>query len=153
MSQSILDTLRDTPLSQLTPSQMESAVQLAQNILRADYYADVRGIADDIVQAIKDGEVTNRDDLEERLHETIDGTQRVIYTYQAKCGLLASDNEDAYEDETGEQDATPEVRMYYALMADVREDLDARHDIGSDWDGPKPDDEDEPSTAAALRDQ
>jgi hypothetical protein len=129
-----------TPLSKLSAEHMEEAVSLATELLRADYYADVSGMAHDALSAIKLGNVTNSDDLTQWIDESIDGCSRVIYTWQAKCGLLASDNEDAYDDEMGEASGTPEMRMYWAMRADVREELE-RLGIQADWDGPESEDE------------
>ncbi len=80
----------------------DSDVDAAMRVIRADYYQDVRDLGDDLKKRIKDGEITDTDDLQERLHEDVDGSARVIYTLQNKLGLLASDNEDAYVEEFGE---------------------------------------------------
>jgi hypothetical protein len=143
MSLNIYDTLRDKPLSALTSDEMSTALDLATRIIRADYGADVEGIGESIIDAIKVGEVTDSDSLHERIAYEVVGTQRVIYTYQAKLGLLASDNEDAYDEESGEEGGTPEQRIYYAMCRDVREWLKDLHDIGDDWDGPEIGEDDE----------
>ena len=100
-------------------------VEEAVSAIRRDYYQDVLSLARDLAERMKAGEV---DDFGDALHEQCDGCARVIYTFQAKLGLLASDNEDAYDEEFGpnENDAKgPEVRMYYALCADIRDRLEA----------------------------
>lgn len=98
-------------------------VDQAVNAIRRDYYSDVLDLARDLAERMKAGEV---DDFGDALHEQVDGCARVIYTLQAKLGLLVSDNEDAWED-TGAGDGTPapETRMYYALQADISERLEA----------------------------
>lgn len=97
----------------------ENEVQEALAVIRRDYYADVRSIAEEYTKA-KTGD-DEKD--QETLHQLVDGAQRVIYTYQAKLGLLISDNEDAYQDEFGEPPPTIEAQMYVALTRDVLEYL------------------------------
>ncbi len=106
-------------------------VDEAVSAIRRDYYQDVLSMAKDLAERMKAGEV---EDFEDALHEDCDGCARVIYTFQAKLGLLASDNEDAAEDSLGESEARllgPEQRMFFALEADIRQDLNARGvDVG-----------------------
>lgn len=107
----------------------EVTVDEATSAITKDYYADVRGVGDDIIRAIKDGEITDPDSADTYLHETIDGTRRVIYTWQARLGLLASENADAYFDEgLSDLDCSEgipyEQLMYWAMRADVLEYLD-----------------------------
>ncbi len=96
-------------------------VDEAVSVIRRDYYSDVLSMAKDLAERMKAGEV---DDFEDALHEECDGCARVIYTFQAKLGLLASDNEDAWEDVDSGAVLTPEQRMFYALQADIRERLE-----------------------------
>lgn len=101
--------------------------------LRRWYYSVIRSLADNAIEECNkehdasDDENTRREWLSDWLHETIDGHRFVIYTFQAKCALLASDNEDAMEDELGES-GTPEQRCYFAMRTDVQELLEARSD-------------------------
>lgn len=93
--------------------------------LKRDYYRDVLSHAKSLASSMKSGDV---EDFSAALHEECDGAGRVIYTFQAKIGLLVSDNEDAAEEEMGEQEAramTVEQRMFYALQRDVIERLEA----------------------------
>lgn len=119
------------PLSQLTEEEMREARSLALSILRAAYYRDVRSVAEDIRDAVKDGEITDRDGFETRLHEECDGNQRVIYTSNAQECILLSDNSSAYVDSFGEEgivsngDINWSALAYSAFEADVREQLDA----------------------------
>jgi hypothetical protein len=107
-----------------TKDPTESEVNDALAVLRRDYYADVRGLADAFREAKayakEHGESFEPSDA---LHEIVDGSQRVIYTVQARVGLLCSDNEDAYEDEMGEPAPTIEAAMFMALRRDVEETL------------------------------
>lgn len=102
----------------------------AVSAIRRDYYRDVLAMAKDLAERMKAGEV---EDFEDSLHEDCDGCARVIYTFQAKLGLLASDNEDAAEDSLGEHEAQllgAEQRMFFALEADIRECLSS-HGVDS----------------------
>jgi hypothetical protein len=104
-------------------------VDEAVSIIKRDYYDDVREIVENLKQAIKDGEVTDEDGAYDWLHQSIDGSARVIYTWQAKLGLLVSDNEDAYEDEIGEPAPSVESRMYMAMMRDVLDTIGDLSDL------------------------
>jgi len=106
----------------------DADVRAAISILTMDYYNDCRDVARDLAQRMKDGEV---DDFSDALHEAIDGTQRIIYTFQAKCGLLVSDNADAYTEEFGEPpiehgDIKWEALAFAAMERDVIKELDVR---------------------------
>ena len=57
---------------------------------------------------------------DEWLNETCDGHEWVIYTFKARCVLIATDNPDAYEDEMGEPAPKVEAAAMMAIMADVR---------------------------------
>lgn len=99
----------------------EKQVEAALDVLRADYYSDVLRLAEAVLEQLAEREDADASDV---IHEVIGGTPRVIYTHQAKIGLLCSDNEDAMEEELGETgDASH--RMYYALQRDIIDRLDA----------------------------
>ena len=104
-------------------------VKAAINILTMDYYNDVRDVAQDLAQRMKDGEV---DEFSVALHEAVDGTQRVIYTFQAQLGVILSDNTDAYFEEFGEEGACSkdgiawERLCFVAMQQDVIKELDVR---------------------------
>jgi hypothetical protein len=121
----------------LTTDEKSKAVDAATGILRADYYDDVRDLANSLVEEIVKGEIDDRATFDDRLHEAVDGSGRVIYTWQARLGLLSSDNEDAAADEMGAEDAptTPEGRMYFALRADVLEEIASRASLGTNVNG------------------
>lgn len=101
----------------------------AIDLIRQWHYDEVRSIAD---AAILDMHCYEPDDPEEWmsdwLHDTIDGHQHVIYTMQAKCVLLDSDNEDAYAEAFGEAPKDASAAAYMVMEADVREILEARRD-------------------------
>jgi hypothetical protein len=69
----------------------------AVGVIERDYRDDVKGVADDIVRRIRDGEISN---LNDAIHETVEWCSRVIETWQAQMGLLASKN-DGYGVEEG----------------------------------------------------
>jgi len=98
-------------------------------ILTQDYRQDVLGVAKDLARQMKEGEV---DDFSDALHQAVDGTQRVMYTFQAKLACIMSDNADAYFDDFGEEGACSkdginwERIAFVAMERDVTEELDAR---------------------------
>ena len=124
---------------------IERAVEEATRAITADYEKDVDDVADEMVRRVEDGEIEDRDQFQESLDEYIDGHQRVIYTWQARLGLLATSNGDAYEDDFGEAPDTPEKAMYAAMQRDVWEQLDRMGFDPDDDDvyGEEDDDEDD----------
>ena len=52
----------------------------------------------------------------------------MIYTFQAKLGMLVTDNDEAYED-FGFENPTVEQKMYCAMVADVRDYLGDLDDL------------------------
>ncbi|HEY7195493.1 MAG TPA: hypothetical protein VH439_17250 [Gemmatimonadales bacterium] len=92
-------------------------VQEAVDVLRRDYYGDVTSYAEEIKRAIADDEITDRDDLLTRIHETADGSQWVIYTYRNMRVLLVSDNSDAYAEEYGSEGMIKDGAINWAALA------------------------------------
>ena len=78
-----------------------------------EYNEEIRSLAKEAIKIPED----ERDDW---LHDTIDGHEWVIYTFKARCVLVATDNPDAYEEEMGEPAKTVEAQAYMAIMHDVR---------------------------------
>lgn len=119
------------------------AVNDAVQVIRQDYYQDVQGVAQDVAEYIRENAPIDRDRIMDVIHETIDGHGRVIYTFQAKLGLLASDNEDAYFEDFGSDTMpTESQKMYCAMERDVYEELDRMGiDINDDYPGQEEDDE------------
>ena len=103
----------------LLPSETVT-VDDAVSVIHRDYFDDVLACIEEVKRAIKDGEITEQDEVYDFLHEMIDGHQRVIYTFRAKLGMLATENPDAFED-LGMENATIEQRMYCAMMQDVQD--------------------------------
>lgn len=103
-------------------NQLDTALQN----LRQWYYKGVRALADAVIDAVKNGEIKNEEELDQYVHESVDGHAFVIYTFKAKAALLASDYEDAYDTEMGDEGGPydPSVRAYFALRADVMEQIE-----------------------------
>ena len=129
--QSAISGLQDAIHRQVkfSSAENEALVKLAIDIINTDYWDDVRGVTDDLLKEIKDGDITSREQLDERVSEAIDGTQRVIYTFQAKLGLLATNNADGYEEELGDKPPTIEAQMAWAMRMDVFAQLDAYDEV------------------------
>ena len=122
-------------------------VNAAQGVLRADYYQDVRDIAESVIEEWNAGNIDGRDELIEYIDQTVDGCQRVIYTGQAMDALRYSDNDDAVIESLGVEgfdwsSGVPWSQLaYFAVEQDVFEMLDS---IGLD-----PNDPAEPGTIEA----
>ena len=107
----------------------EEDCRAAINILSQDYASDCLGVAKDLARQMKEGEV---DDFSDALHQAVDGTQRVIYTFQAKLAVILSDNGDAYFDDFGEEGAVEngaiawERLAFVAMEKDVVKELEVR---------------------------
>lgn len=92
---------------------------------------EAESIAGDALQAIRDGEIVNREALIDWVHESVDSCATVIYTAQAIAYLQSSDNDGRAVDDGligPEQfrDGIPWPAMAYgALEADVYEALSA----------------------------
>lgn len=92
-----------------------------------EYREEVKAIAQEIVDRVKSGELSP-DDVNDALHESVDGDQWVIYTYRAKLVVaFLSDNGDAAYDEGMEVDHSDGINWsamaYFAMCADVRSEL------------------------------
>lgn len=126
-----IDTLQRACVnfSDLSSEDAEAMMKLAQDIIRADYYADVRGIGDEVLGEIKNGDITTKEQLDESVRHSVDGSHTVIYTYAAKLALTATDNADAYQEETGEKPESPEVAIAFAMMTDVNEYVWAHDEV------------------------
>lgn len=141
---------------------LEDAVTEAKRVIRADYYQDVAGIAQNVADAFEKGRFKTRDEFDQYLNESVKESQRVLYPGQAMLGLLASDNDDAAFDEGLEVDCSEgidySILMEHAMVADVIESLASNFDIDIDDDelfDEDDEDDDEPSgnppTAKDLR--
>ena len=107
----------------------DADVKAAIHILTMDYYNDCRSVAQDLAQRMKDGEI---EEFGDALHEAVDSTQRVIYTFQAKLGVILSDNGDHYLDEFGTDGVVEDGQIkwerlcFVAMEQDVLKELDIR---------------------------
>jgi hypothetical protein len=105
----------------------EPAVRDAVSVIRRDYYADVAAVADSVEERMR-----SEADVMDIIHEEVDASQRVMYTWQARLGLLASENEDAYFEEFEEEGAVHDGGidysrlMFAAMERDVIEELQRR---------------------------
>lgn len=117
------------PQNERTREEQSKAEDLAHTILRGAYYTDVREVAEEALQQIESGEITNTDELDTWLHETVDGHERVIYTGQAMDTVRYSDNDEEMVSEFGADGLVKGDSIqwsqiaYHAMLADVREEL------------------------------
>jgi hypothetical protein len=113
----------------------ERTVSDALSIIQRDYWNVVRGIEADLRDAVKNGEVSDVEEAETWLHETVDGHQYVIYTHLNFRVLQFSNNRDALSDELGAEELLRDGNVnwagmaYMALMADVRDRLGDLDDL------------------------
>ena len=101
---------------------------IGTDALRRWYWSEVRSLAREAVSEHPHDEEARR----EWVDETCDAHEFLIYTYKAQAVLLASDSSDAYEEEFGAEEpwivpkrATDEVRAFWALRADVLDQIEA----------------------------
>jgi hypothetical protein len=110
----------------------EEDVKAACDVISSEYWQDVRECAADFVEQFHKGEFKDEEDYREQLEQYVDGSQRVIYTYWARLGLLATNSSNAYEEATGEaptgDSAGISTQMAYAFGEDIK------NAIGSDID-------------------
>lgn len=102
----------------------------AVRVIRKDYLADVEGVVEGVREAWAYALAEGNDfDVLERVEADVDGHQRVIYTFQAKLGLLSSDNEDAYQEDFGTDGDHPtvEAMMFCAMVRDVMSSMEANY--------------------------
>lgn len=93
-------------------------------ITAAEYFTECQAIARELVQECEGDE----EQIQNRLHETIDGHQWIIYTYYNLQVLAHSKNENAYFDafgklETEDFSSTMARLAFCALEADVHEEI------------------------------
>jgi len=122
----------------------------ADRIKRADYYDDVRQVATELESEVMSGNITDREEALQWLHETIDGHHDVIYTSCAQDVVRYSDNDGAYVEDFGvdgvvrDGDIDWSVLAYAAMERDVIEALSAIDINAEDLGQPKCEDCDEP---------
>ena len=107
----------------------------AMRVLRAEYYGGVRSLTQELARAIKDGEITDEESMQEWVHQSVDGSYWVIYTHANFQVLMCSDNHDAYSEDFGdppiEQNPPHGSTINWAALAfaamkrDVEQQIDA----------------------------
>lgn len=88
-----------------------------------DIARTVRKIVEDLTseleRAVKDKEILDFEDLDQRLWEMIDSHEWVIYTYKAK--LIATEADwDEFKAEHGQEAITPEMLAFFHLTEEIR---------------------------------
>ena len=104
-----------------------------ERVTENEYWKEVRSIADGLVAEAKEGEFgtgeSAREGLNERLWESIDGHQWVIYTYHAQTITAISPNDGYSAENFGVETIVTDGAMNWsaiafgALYADVQEAL------------------------------
>ena len=143
--------LADTPGGTPTIYQLseDEIVRQGDAVCASRYRETVADIAEDLKRAIRDGEITDTDDAETWLHETIDGHGDVIYTSRAQDVCRHSSNDAAYFDDFGSDGAVGDGGIewsklaYCALLADVREELGDLDELITELTEPEEDEDDE----------
>jgi hypothetical protein len=100
---------------------MSDEFSTAFNALRSWYYAKVKEWAEDFDGRLAEREWEDEESFRESFDQETDGAACIIYTAQAKAVCLASDNEDAYVEEFGEEPGTVEARALMAFRRDILE--------------------------------
>ena len=107
----------------------EISVEEAHRVLRADYYSDVRDVAEEFIKRWNAGEFSDRDEAIEWLDQSVDGSGRVIYTAEAADCLRYSDHDDAAIEELGADgidwsNGIPfSTLAYFAYRADILDQI------------------------------
>jgi hypothetical protein len=106
--------------------------KIADDIKRAEYYGAVRSMAKEGADKARAGEFSDREELIEWVHESVDGSYWVIYTHANLDVLRYSDNDSAYSDNFGAEGMTDKsgninwaALAYAAMEQDVMEALSA----------------------------
>ena len=116
-----------TDTTTTTPRITDEQEQDAMRVLRASYWESVRDIAQDIASEPD----LSADDVSDRIAESVDGSQWVIYTWRALLVRSLSDHADAYEEygfgfmrDADDLDSIITRAAYLAMHDDVRDVLD-----------------------------
>lgn len=126
--------------------QIEVTTDQEDRVLRQEYWDAVRDIATDLEDAVKSGDIESEDDLNERMHESVDDSAWIIYTANNFQVLRYCDNHDAYTDEFGEvpmsgSEVNWAALAYAAMLEDVRKTTDDFDDIEKPSDNDEDDEE------------
>jgi hypothetical protein len=103
----------------------------AMRFLRQEYYGGVRGIVEDLKARVASGEIASEDDLNDAVHQEVDGSYWVIYTHANFQVLLCSDHHDAYFEEYGEAPIV-DGDINWAALAFATLDRDVRDLMGAE---------------------
>lgn len=114
----------------ITDEQHEDAMR----VLNAEYYQGVRGIAEELAQRVKDGEIKDQDGWQQAMHEAVDGSYWVIYTHANFQVLMCSSHHDAYSENFGEAPVTGSDINWAALAFAALEQDVQEHAEEPDWD-------------------
>lgn len=131
----LLTLQADSLVERLTEEQIK---QRANGIEQRECHQTIADIVEDLKRAIKDKEVTDREQAMDWLHDTIDGHHDVIYTYAAMEVCRQSKNDQAYFDQMGSEGAVDESGIqwsrlaYCAMEADVLEEIGDLDDLFAD---------------------
>lgn len=128
----------------ITEKQHDEAVR----VLRAEYYSRVRDMVEEAKDEIKAGNIHSREELDEYVEQSIDGSYWVIYTHANRQVIFVTDNPDAYIDDFGEPpieggDIDWAALAYAAMRRDVYDLLDAYSDEIDELLNPEEEDLDE----------
>lgn len=113
-----------------------SPLQAARDLLKADYAADVKTIADDVRERVADGELDTRAATDRFVHESCDGSYRLSNTAAQREILTYTSNPAEAE---GALDLS--LAAYNAFQADVYDDLGDLDALLAAEDGEDEDDE------------
>lgn len=109
--------------SQPEPAMIEpvevDTLERATGMLERWYYDEVRSTANCIVEELRSRRYITAEEEQEYVWEVCDGHEFIIYTFKARCVLLATDNPDAFDEEIGEEHASVEQRAFWSFKRDV----------------------------------
>jgi hypothetical protein len=114
----------------------EAIQKEAQSIIYREYRDIVRGVAEEVIRAVRDGAVTDSSELYERITEECESA----CTYTADCVLIVakSSNDGAYFEDRDASNLTGsnfwEMLAFPALRADVNEELSRSDEIDTNED-------------------
>jgi hypothetical protein len=97
---------------------MKTEIDESIRTLRAAYYTAVKSLAEEVMD---DSNWQGTGERSDRIHESVDGSEWVIYTWRNRVVALVSDNSSEALDEIESHDNIEAVRAYYAMRADVAE--------------------------------
>ncbi len=94
---------------------------MSDGITRDEYWNEIRSIAQEMAEEFAGGEHGTgeqaREAFSERLHETIDGHQWVIYTYQSQCIVPHSDSDGYSAENFGAESVVGPDGVNWAALA------------------------------------